>query len=439
MRRASGATRRRASTAISLDLIAAESEGCATSRVSRGQSCLHLPRPERGRAAPPAPTGSPKPRVGWASGRAGSAHSHAAYLRRRASRLALIATVPLRPPSACSIIAPTMASATTWPALLRCRLPISTAQVTGSQRTCARSAAARRRVDTPRRAMGSLLGDGVRGNSAIAAVAPVIGADSDDVAASIAFTAVLGVVVVLGLPLLGLGLGMSGIAFGALAGLTVYAVPQVIAAASPLGAVAVQTGTLVKLVRVLMLGPVCLVLSRGSRRGLHRRQPPTAKWSPARRQPGGRASLDLGAMVHHRLHHPLSRSPSSWPWCPIPRRYRAGRSDCDVADGDIHGRARPRGGCARCGQGRGTRDGCGRPLSSWTSRDQHGPPCGTPPGVTGPTGPGRLSPFSKAATRSPQPRRPFGHRVAPPRRLRGLRATRGKHVFEATATPDRGQ
>lgn len=104
-------------------------------------------------------------------------------------------------------------------------------------------------------------GNSICGNSAIAAVAPVIGADSDDVAASIAFTAVLGVVVVLGLPLLGIALGMSGLAFGALAGLTVYAVPQVIAAASPLGATAVQMGTLVKLVRVLMLGPVCLILS----------------------------------------------------------------------------------------------------------------------------------------------------------------------------------
>ena len=104
-------------------------------------------------------------------------------------------------------------------------------------------------------------GNSICGNSAIAAVAPVIGADSNDVAASIAFTAVLGVVVVLCLPLLGIALGMSGMAYGALAGLTVYAVPQVIAAASPLGAAAVQTGTLVKLVRVLMLGPVCLVLS----------------------------------------------------------------------------------------------------------------------------------------------------------------------------------
>ena len=104
-------------------------------------------------------------------------------------------------------------------------------------------------------------GNSICGNSAIAAVAPVIGADGDDVAASIGFTAVLGVAVVLGLPVIGLALHLDGLQYGALAGLTVYAVPQVVAAAAPLGATAVQMGTLVKLVRVLMLGPVCLLLS----------------------------------------------------------------------------------------------------------------------------------------------------------------------------------
>jgi len=104
-------------------------------------------------------------------------------------------------------------------------------------------------------------GNSICGNSAIAAVAPVIGADGDEVAASIAFTAVLGVVVVLILPLIGAMLGMKPVAYGALAGLTVYAVPQVLAATAPVGAGAVQVGTLVKLIRVLMLGPVCLVLS----------------------------------------------------------------------------------------------------------------------------------------------------------------------------------
>ncbi|HEY2658727.1 MAG TPA: putative sulfate exporter family transporter [Caulobacteraceae bacterium] len=104
-------------------------------------------------------------------------------------------------------------------------------------------------------------GNSICGNSAIAAVAPVIGADGDDVAASIAFTAVLGVAVVLGLPLLAVALHMTPRAFGVFAGLTVYAVPQVLAATAPISSFSAQVGTLVKLVRVLMLGPVVLVLS----------------------------------------------------------------------------------------------------------------------------------------------------------------------------------
>ncbi len=119
----------------------------------------------------------------------------------------------------------------------------------------------------PRR-MATLIacGNSICGNSAIAAVAPVIGARSDDVGASIAFTAVLGVAVVLLLPLLAAALHLHAQAFGVLAGLTVYAVPQVLAAAAPAGAVAVQIGTYVKLVRVLTLGPVVLVLSLLARR-----------------------------------------------------------------------------------------------------------------------------------------------------------------------------
>jgi uncharacterized integral membrane protein (TIGR00698 family) len=104
-------------------------------------------------------------------------------------------------------------------------------------------------------------GNSICGNSAIAAVAPVIGADSADVASSIAFTAVLGVIVVLVLPLLIPLIGLTQTQYGVLAGLTVYAVPQVLAATAPIGVIAVQTGTLVKLVRVLMLGPVVLILS----------------------------------------------------------------------------------------------------------------------------------------------------------------------------------
>ncbi|WP_215907496.1 YeiH family protein [Thalassospira marina] len=109
-------------------------------------------------------------------------------------------------------------------------------------------------------------GNSICGNSAIAATAPVIEADADDVAASIAFTAVLGVIFVLILPFLQAALGMTSTQYGIFAGLTVYAVPQVLAATAPAGLVATQIGTLVKLVRVLMLGPVICTLGLGARR-----------------------------------------------------------------------------------------------------------------------------------------------------------------------------
>lgn len=104
-------------------------------------------------------------------------------------------------------------------------------------------------------------GNSICGNSAIAAVAPVIGANSDDVGAAISFTAILGVLTVLGLPLLVPVFGLSSSQYGILAGLTVYAVPQVLAATVPLGIVSTQIGTLVKLLRVLLLGPVVIGLS----------------------------------------------------------------------------------------------------------------------------------------------------------------------------------
>ena len=111
-------------------------------------------------------------------------------------------------------------------------------------------------------------GNSICGNSAIAAVAPVIGAKASDVASAIAFTAVLSVAVVLILPFMAIPLGLGAGDFGIVAGLTVYAVPQVLAATAPLGAVAMQVGTMVKLIRVLMLGPLVLFLSMiAARRG----------------------------------------------------------------------------------------------------------------------------------------------------------------------------
>lgn len=133
----------------------------------------------------------------------------------------------------------------------------------------------------PRMATLIACGNSICGNAAIAAVAPVIGAEGEDVTSAIAFTAILGVGVVLGLPLADVALHMSPRGFGVFAGLTVYAVPQVLAATAPVSAVSVQIGALVKLARVLMLGPVVVILAlaaprtapRAARLPLHRLTP----------------------------------------------------------------------------------------------------------------------------------------------------------------------
>ncbi|MEP6691185.1 MAG: putative sulfate exporter family transporter [Gemmatimonadaceae bacterium] len=118
----------------------------------------------------------------------------------------------------------------------------------------------------PKLAVLLACGNAICGNSAIAAVAPVIEAEHEHVASAIGFTAILGVAVVLGLPLLIAPLALSHYQYGVLAGLTVYAVPQVLAAAFPVSLVSGQIGTMVKLVRVLMLGPVVLFFALMHRR-----------------------------------------------------------------------------------------------------------------------------------------------------------------------------
>jgi uncharacterized integral membrane protein (TIGR00698 family) len=104
-------------------------------------------------------------------------------------------------------------------------------------------------------------GNSICGNSAIAAVAPIVGARPHDVAAAIALTALIGVIAVLALPFAVFAFGMAHGNYALLTGLTVYAVPQVVAAAAPFGSAVIALATLVKLARVVMLGPLTLLLS----------------------------------------------------------------------------------------------------------------------------------------------------------------------------------
>jgi uncharacterized integral membrane protein (TIGR00698 family) len=117
-----------------------------------------------------------------------------------------------------------------------------------------------------RLAMLIAAGNAICGNSAIAAVAPIIGARREEVAAAIALTALIGVVTVLALPFAVFALGQELPSYAVLTGLTVYAVPQVVAAAAPFGTATIALATLVKLARVVMLGPLTLVLALVARR-----------------------------------------------------------------------------------------------------------------------------------------------------------------------------
>jgi uncharacterized integral membrane protein (TIGR00698 family) len=117
-------------------------------------------------------------------------------------------------------------------------------------------------------------GNAICGNAAIAAVAPVVRAGNEDVVAAITFSSILGVAFVIALPVMAPMIGLSTFQFGTFAGLTVYAVPQVVAATAPVSMLSAQVGTAVKLMRVLMLVPAVLAapLLLRNRQNRHRVQ-----------------------------------------------------------------------------------------------------------------------------------------------------------------------
>lgn len=125
------------------------------------------------------------------------------------------------------------------------------------------------------------IGNSICGNSAVAALAPVIRANSSQVGAAISFSAILGAIQILLLPTLSTTFGMSEFHYGLVAGISVYAVAQVMAASSVVGEFAATTATLVKLSRVVLLGPVIVVVGVIFRRaGLEQAEnAPVRSWS----------------------------------------------------------------------------------------------------------------------------------------------------------------
>jgi uncharacterized integral membrane protein (TIGR00698 family) len=101
-------------------------------------------------------------------------------------------------------------------------------------------------------------GNSICGNSAVVAMAPVIKATSSEIAAAIGFSAIIGVLQVLLLPLLSLNSQISNLEYGIIAGISIYAVPQVVAASFAISNQSGVIATQVKLLRVLLLGPLLI-------------------------------------------------------------------------------------------------------------------------------------------------------------------------------------
>jgi uncharacterized membrane protein YadS len=111
------------------------------------------------------------------------------------------------------------------------------------------------------------VGTGICGASAIAAVSPVIEASSTDIAYAVSTIFLFNITAVLLFPVVGHALGMTQHAFGLFAGTAVNDTSSVVATATTYGSSAASHAVVVKLVRTLMIIPVCVGLGALATRG----------------------------------------------------------------------------------------------------------------------------------------------------------------------------
>lgn len=110
------------------------------------------------------------------------------------------------------------------------------------------------------------VGSSICGASAIAAAAPIIRADEDEVSVSVAVCSLLGTVGVVGYSLLALPLGLDAQRYGLMTGSSLHEIAQVLAAGAAQGGHALDFAMLTKLTRVALLAPVLLLLGAVLRR-----------------------------------------------------------------------------------------------------------------------------------------------------------------------------
>ncbi len=104
-------------------------------------------------------------------------------------------------------------------------------------------------------------GTAICGGTAIATLAPLVGARADQVGVAIGIVFLLNALALFGFPVIGHALGMSQVQFGVWAALAIHDTSSVLATAAIYGNDALEVATTVKLGRTLWLIPVALIVS----------------------------------------------------------------------------------------------------------------------------------------------------------------------------------
>ncbi|MDE8291509.1 YeiH family protein [Erysipelothrix rhusiopathiae] len=104
-------------------------------------------------------------------------------------------------------------------------------------------------------------GTGICGGSAIAAIAPVIEAEDEDIAYAMSATFLFDVLMIVLFPIMGKALGLTDMAYGLWAGTAVNDTSSVVAAGYAFSEAAGDFATMVKLTRTLAIIPTVIVFS----------------------------------------------------------------------------------------------------------------------------------------------------------------------------------
>jgi uncharacterized integral membrane protein (TIGR00698 family) len=104
-------------------------------------------------------------------------------------------------------------------------------------------------------------GTAICGGSAIAAVAPVIDADEDQISVSLGTVFILNSIALFIFPLLGLAFHLTQHQFGIWSAIAIHDTSSVVGAAAKFGEEALQVATTVKLARALWIAPIAMLTS----------------------------------------------------------------------------------------------------------------------------------------------------------------------------------